>query len=143
MRVLARYVDNDTIVIGAQSGSDRVLRAMRRGHTVADVERAVRIARAHGFIPDLDFLWGMPGESREEREASIRLAERLVGEGARIHAHAFMPLPGTPLRDAEPTAIEDDVAFRMSRLESSGAMHGQWRRQVIAAKDLVRRRAGV
>jgi B12-binding domain/radical SAM domain protein len=42
--MLRRWVDNDTIVIGAQSGSERVLEAMRRGHGVAEVERAVRLA---------------------------------------------------------------------------------------------------
>jgi len=140
LAVLARWIDNRTLVIGGQSGSDRVLAAMRRGHDVEDVVRAVRLAVAAGFRPDVDFLLGVPGETREDREASMRLAERLVTMGARIHSHAFMPLPGTPLRDAEPEAIEPETARAMARLESRGAAYGQWRRQLVTAADLVRSR---
>lgn len=138
--ILRRYVDNDNLVIGAQSGSQRVLDAMLRGHTVGDVVRAVRLSVAAGFRPNVDFLLGLPGETPDDRRASIKLAEELVGVGARIHSHAFMPLPGTPLRDAEPAAIEPEAALAMARMESSGAMYGQWRKQVIAAADLARRR---
>jgi B12-binding domain/radical SAM domain protein len=143
LAILTRWADNRTLVIGGQSGSERVLEAMRRGHSVADVVRAVELCLAHGFRPDVDFLLGLPGESREDRDASMALAERLVAMGARIHSHAFMPLPGTPLRDAEPESIEPETALRMARLESRGAAYGQWRRQVITANDLVRARREV
>jgi B12-binding domain/radical SAM domain protein len=142
LAALKRWVDNDTLVIGGQSGSDRVLEATRRGHTVADVVRAVELAVASGFQPDVDFLLGLPGETPEDRLASMNLAERLVAMGARIHSHAFMPLPGTPLRDAVPEPIEEKTALAMSRLESRGRAYGQWRRQVITAAELVRARRG-
>src|SRR5262249_17506722 len=140
MRILSRYVDNRTLVIGGQSGSEHVLDATRRGHGVADVERAVRTALDAGFVPDVDLLLGLPGERSGDRLASVSLAERLVGWGARVHGHAFMPLPGTPLRDAAPEAIEPEIATRLARLEAAGAMHGAWRGQIVLAADLVRRR---
>jgi B12-binding domain/radical SAM domain protein len=140
LAIVARYADNRSLVIGGQSGSDRVLERTRRGHDVAAVVRAVELCIAHGFRPDVDFLLGLPEETREDRELSMALAERLVEMGARIHSHAFMPLPGTPLRDASPTEIEPDTALRMSRLESRGAAYGQWRRQIVTAQDLVRAR---
>lgn len=140
LAILRRWVDNRTIVVGAQSGSDRVLQAMRRGHGVEEVERAVRLAIEAGFEPEVDLLLGYPGETRDDREASLRLAERLVAMGARIHSHAMLPLPGTPTRDAVPEPIENDVAARLARLESKGAAWGPWRRQVIAAERLVARR---
>lgn len=140
LAVLAKYVDNRTLVIGGQSGSDRVLETTRRGHTVDDVIRAVERSVAAGFRPDVDFLLGLPGETPEDRVASMLLAERLVAMGARIHSHAFMPLPGTPLRDALPEPIEESTMLAMSRLESAGRAYGQWRRQMITAADLVRAR---
>lgn len=140
LRVLARWVDNRTLVIGGQSGSERVLAATRRGHGVDDVIRAVERAVAHGFEPDVDFLLGLPGETAEERGLSMALAERLVGMGARIHSHAFMPLPGTPLRDAVPEPLEESIMLGMARLESRGAAYGQWRRQLVTAETLVRAR---
>jgi radical SAM superfamily enzyme YgiQ (UPF0313 family) len=140
LAVLKRYVDNDNLVIGGQSGSQRVLDESRRGHGVEDIERAVRLAIAGGFRPNVDFLLGLPGEAPEDRRASLRLAERLVALGARIHGHAFMPLPGTPWARAAPEPIEADVAHEMARMESRGALYGQWRHQLVAAADLARRR---
>lgn len=142
LAILARWVDNDTLVIGGQSGSDRVLEDSRRGHTVEDVIHAVERAVRHGFRPDVDFLLGLPGETREDRELSMRLAERLVGMGARIHSHAFMPLPGTPLRDRAPETLEPEAVRAMERLEAQGWAYGQWRKQLVTAQDLLARRPG-
>lgn len=140
LRLIARLADNRSLVIGGQSGSERILAATRRGHTVEDVERAARLCVRAGFRPDVDLLMGLPGETAEDRRQSIALAERLVAMGARIHNHAFMPLPGTPLRDSAPSGIDEEAVLAMSRMEARGAMYGQWRRQVITAADLVRRR---
>ena len=140
LAVLAKWIDNRSLVIGGQSGSERVLEATRRGHDVGAIVRAVELCLAAGFRPDVDFLLGLPGETREDRDASMALAERLVAMGARIHSHAFMPLPGTPLRDEVPAEIEPETALRMARLESRGAAYGQWRRQIVTAQDLVRSR---
>jgi B12-binding domain/radical SAM domain protein len=140
LEILARWVDNRTLVIGGQSGSDRVLAETRRGHTVEDVIRAVRLSVEAGFRPDVDFILGLPGEEESDRVLSMQLAERLVAMGARVHSHAFMPLPGTPLRDATPAPIEPETMIAMARLESKGKAYGQWRRQLVTAEDLVRAR---
>ncbi len=138
LEILARWVDNRTLVIGGQSGSDRILAESRRGHGVEDIIRAVRLSVEAGFRPDVDFLLGLPGEDETDRLASMDLAERLVEMGARIHSHAFMPLPGTPLRDATPSEIEPSTMLAMARLESKGQAYGQWRKQLLTAEDLVR-----
>jgi len=140
LAVIARWCDNRSLVIGGQSGSARVLEATHRGHDVASIERAVDAAIAAGFRPDVDFLLGLPEEDAGDRAASIALAERLAARGARIHAHAFMPLPGTPLAAARPAAIEPDVAAAVARLESRGAAYGQWRAQIGVAEELVQLR---
>ncbi len=140
LAILRRWVDNDTVVLGAQSGSERVLAAMRRGHGVEEVERAVRLTAEAGFRPEVDLLLGYPGETREDREASLRLASRLVQMGARIHSHAMLPLPGTPTRDAVPEPIEPEIATGLARRAARGAAWGPWRRQVLAADRLVRMR---
>lgn len=140
LAILTRYADNRTLVIGGQSGSDRILRETRRGHDVGAVIRAVELCIAAGFRPDVDFLLGLPGETQVDRDASMKLAERLVAMGARIHSHAFMPLPGTPLRDAQPEPIDAETSLAMARLESRGRAYGQWRRQIVTAEDLVRAR---
>lgn len=137
MALLRRFVDNRSVIIGAQSGDDGVLDAAHRGHTAAEVERAVDVAVAAGFVPDVDLLLGMPGEDPDAARRSVDLAERLVARGARIHAHTFLPLPGTPWSDAPPGQVPTDVRAGVDALVGSGAAHGQWRRQEALAPTLV------
>ncbi len=129
MRLLRRYVANDNIIIGAQSGSDRVLAAAGRGHGTAPVRDAVRIAVEHGFRPNVDFIFGMPAESTDDQRASLALADELTGLGARIHAHTFMPLPGTPWRDASPAFIPLATMRELDQLAQRGSSYGHWRKQ--------------
>jgi hypothetical protein len=73
----------------------------------------------------------------------MQLARRLTDAGARIHNHAFMPLPGTPLKDAQPSPIAPDIAAALTALEGRAATYGQWRAQTAAATELVQlRRTG-
>ncbi|HEU4614959.1 MAG TPA: TIGR04013 family B12-binding domain/radical SAM domain-containing protein [Kofleriaceae bacterium] len=140
LALIKRYADNTSLVIGGQSGSERMLAATHRGHDVDAVERAVALTVEAGLRPDVDFLFGLPGETDEDRAATIALAERIAARGARVHTHAFMPLPGTPLANAEPTPIAADLAESVQRLESRGAAYGQWRQQQTVAGELVQLR---
>jgi radical SAM superfamily enzyme YgiQ (UPF0313 family) len=137
LQVLKKYVDNRQLVIGGQSGSDRLLRATHRGHCVEDVRRAVHACIELGFTPDVDFLFGLPGETDADRASSIAFARELSALGARIHSHSFMPLPGTPLAGSRPERIDEPSRLALEHLESQGAMHGQWRRQQKVAEQLV------
>jgi radical SAM superfamily enzyme YgiQ (UPF0313 family) len=129
LALLRRYVDNTNVIIGAQSGHDDVLAGAKRGHTVADVERAVALCTEAGFTANVDFLFGLPGEGPDEAAASLALAERLTARGARIHAHTFVPLPGTPWRDRPAGTLDASIERALDRLAARGALYGQWRRQ--------------
>lgn len=137
LAVIKRFCANDNLVIGGQSGSEAMLARTNRGHGVEVVIDAVRIALGAGFTPNVDFLFGLPGETPDDVAATRSLAERLVGLGARVHSHAFMPLPGTPLRDAPPGRIDAETATALDRLASQGGAYGAWRRQTRVAEALV------
>lgn len=137
LRLIRRWCDNDNVVIGGQSGSASVLDATNRGHGVDAIVEAVRLTREAGLVANVDLLFGLPGEGDADVEASLRLAEQLAGMGARVHGHTFMPLPGTPLRDAAAGSISDGALVRLERLSSSGALYGSWRRQRDVAAALV------
>jgi len=91
-----------------QSGSDRVLAAMNRGHgaelylSLADRLRAAR--------PDLaltsDFIVGHPGETAADHAATMRLVERVGFAGA--YSFKYSARPGTPAA-AQPGAVAEDV----------------------------------
>ena len=129
LRLVKRYCANDNLIVGAQSGSERVLEAAKRGHDVESVRRAVRIGIAEGFRINVDMIFGMPGEDPDDAAASLRLAQELADLGARIHSHVFMPLPGTPWRDAPPGDVDPETIRAVSRLAQQGALYGHWQKQ--------------
>jgi B12-binding domain/radical SAM domain protein len=126
LALLRRFCDNRVLVIGGQSGSDRLLRAMGRGHDAAAVDRAVALALEAGFRPSVDFVFGLPGETEEDRAATRRQLERLARLGARVHAHAFDPLPGTPWGREPRRGIDPATGALLARLHGSGRAYGEW-----------------
>jgi B12-binding domain/radical SAM domain protein len=129
LRLVRRYCANDNLIVGAQSGSAGVLAAAKRGHGVQEVRRAVRLGIQEGFRINVDMIFGMPGEGPAELADSLDLAAELADLGARIHAHTFMPLPGTPWRDAPPGDVDPETISEVDRLSRRGALYGHWQRQ--------------
>ena len=101
-----------------QSGSDRVLKAMNRSHTVqsylATIEK-MRAARPDVAISG-DFIVGFPGESEEDFEATLRIVDEV--RYASAYSFKYSPRPGTPaatMEDQIPREIMDD---RLQRLQA-------------------------
>jgi len=129
LRLVKKYCANNNIIVGAQSGSDRILEAAKRGHGVEEIKRAVRLGIEEGFQINVDMIFGMPGEDSTDVHESLKLAKELAEAGARIHAHTFMPLPGTPWRDAPPGDVDPATIAEVDRLSRQGALYGHWQRQ--------------
>lgn len=106
-----------------QAGSDRVLKAMNRSHSVKSylaVLDKVRAAR-----PDIalsgDFIVGFPGESDAEFEETVRLVEA-VGY-AQCFSFKYSPRPGTPaatMDDQAPVEVMDERLQRLQAAISAG-----------------------
>jgi B12-binding domain/radical SAM domain protein len=129
VELVRRYCGNDNLIMGAQSGSDRLLRALHRRHSVADVIRASQVIVNGGLTPIVDIIFGLPGEQADDLAATVQLVNELVAIGAIIHAHTFMPLPGTPLESAPPGRVDPALHQMLDRLASEGHQIGQWRKQ--------------
>ncbi len=127
--LVKKYCHNDNLVFGAQSGSPRMLEMCRRAHTVADVYRAAELCRSAGFKTYVDFIFGLPGEEEEDIRLSLGLMRELAAMGAQVHAHTFMPLPGTAFAGKEAGRVAPEVEQEMQRLTARGRAFGQWRRQ--------------
>lgn len=130
--LVRRLAGNDNLVVGLQSGSDAFLERLGRGHTTADVFRAVEIARAAGFRIYVDFIFGLPGETEADRRATETVMEKLSGMGAIVHGHAFIPLPGTPLGKHPPSRIDERTRQVIDRLPP-GLHCGRWKHQEAEA----------
>ncbi len=108
-----------------QSGSDRVLTAMKRGYTALEYKAIVRRLRERR--PDLsltsDFIVGFPGETDADHAATMKLIDDVGFDGA--FSFAYSPRPGTPaaeLPDPVPAAVSQ------ARLEAVQAkLDGQYR----------------
>jgi tRNA-2-methylthio-N6-dimethylallyladenosine synthase len=101
----------------AQSGSDRVLAAMKRGYTTLEYKSLVRKLRA--ARPDIsistDFIVGFPGETADDFEKTMKLIDE-VGFDASF-SFIFSPRPGTPAAEmADDTPAELKTA-RLMRLQ--------------------------
>ncbi|MEP4377991.1 MAG: tRNA (N6-isopentenyl adenosine(37)-C2)-methylthiotransferase MiaB [Alphaproteobacteria bacterium] len=101
-----------------QSGSDRILEAMNRGHDVAqylDIVARLRAAR-----PDLalscDFIVGFPGESDADFEATLDLV-RTVGF-TMAYSFKYSSRPGTPAAGMPRQVPEDVKDERLARLQA-------------------------
>jgi tRNA-2-methylthio-N6-dimethylallyladenosine synthase len=100
-----------------QSGSDRILTAMKRGYTVLEYKSIVRRLRAvrPAICIASDFIVGFPGETEEDFAATLRLAEE-VGFDASF-SFVYSRRPGTPaasLPDATPHEVK---LARLQRLQ--------------------------
>jgi radical SAM superfamily enzyme YgiQ (UPF0313 family) len=61
----------ERIWIGSESGSQRILDAMRRDVSVAEVRRAVKLAQKHGIRVGMFLMWGYEGEEMEDIAATV------------------------------------------------------------------------
>jgi tRNA-2-methylthio-N6-dimethylallyladenosine synthase len=109
----------DYLHLPVQSGSDRILALMKRGHTVLEYRQKVRRLRAvrPGLSLSSDFIVGFPGETERDFEATLAL----IGELGFDQSFSFIysRRPGTPA-----AALPDDVphAVKQARLERLQAL---------------------
>ncbi|MEL6349815.1 MAG: radical SAM protein [Myxococcota bacterium] len=83
----------DEVWIGAESGSDKVLRAMDKDCSVDQIRTARRLARKHGIRIGFFLQLGYPGEALEDVRATVRLVDELRPD--LIGVSVSYPMPGT------------------------------------------------
>jgi B12-binding domain/radical SAM domain protein len=122
--LLKEFADNDEIVIGAQSGSPRMLQACHRSHDVDSALRAVALSRRCGYKVIVDFIFGLPGETESDLRQTLTVIKEMVRMGARIHPHIFSPLPQTPFAKEKPGTISPEAAKALERIRSLRGVYG-------------------
>lgn len=134
--LVKEFADNDNLVFGAQTGSPRMLEKCRRAHTMEDVYRAARLTVEAGLAAYVDFIFGLPGEEDEDIRLSLAAMRNLAKIGARVHAHTFMPLPGTAFAGEPAGEVTPEVRREMDLLTSRGHAFGEWQRQQLEAQRI-------
>ena len=112
-----------------QSGSDRVLAMMKRGHTILEYKakiRALRRARP-GISLSSDFIVGFPGETERDFEATLNLVAELDYDIS--FSFIYSPRPGTPaasLPDDTPAQVKQRrLAKLQEQLRRQATDHAQ------------------
>jgi len=100
-----------------QSGSDRILAAMNRKHTVRDYRKVIDRFRAarQDIAFSSDFIVGFPGESEEDFSATLALVMQIGYASA--YSFKYSPRPGTPAAEMQETVSAADMDERLVRLQ--------------------------
>ncbi|OGA25108.1 MAG: tRNA (N6-isopentenyl adenosine(37)-C2)-methylthiotransferase MiaB [Betaproteobacteria bacterium RIFCSPLOWO2_02_FULL_67_19] len=108
-----------------QSGSDRVLAAMKRGYTALEyrsIARRLRQARP-GLSLSTDFIVGFPGESEADFEATLKLAAEVGFDDS--FSFVYSARRGTPAAEYPDATPPDVKAARLQRLQAALAAQAQ------------------
>ncbi|MDH5831908.1 tRNA (N6-isopentenyl adenosine(37)-C2)-methylthiotransferase MiaB [Luteimonas sp. M1R5S18] len=102
-----------------QSGSDRILSAMKRGYTAIEFKQKIRKLRA--VRPDIsissDFIVGFPGETDADFEKTMRLIEDVGFDQS--FSFIYSRRPGTPAADLPDDVSDATKHARLSRLQAT------------------------
>jgi tRNA-2-methylthio-N6-dimethylallyladenosine synthase len=100
-----------------QSGSDRVLAAMKRGYSALEYKAVVRKLRA--ARPDIslssDFIVGFPGETEEDFDKTMKLIDEVGFDFS--FSFVYSPRPGTPAADMEDPVPQETKLRWLARLQ--------------------------
>ncbi|MGM0632842.1 MAG: tRNA (N6-isopentenyl adenosine(37)-C2)-methylthiotransferase MiaB [Pseudomonadota bacterium] len=134
----------DHLHLPVQHGSDRILRAMKRGHTADDYRDIIR--RLRQIRPDIslssDFIVGFPGESQRDFEDTMQLIRDIGFD----HSFSFVysPRPGTPAAELPDETSEQEKKQRLAILQAqireqadaiSQAMVGSTQRILVTGRS--------
>ena len=128
-----------------QSGSDRILAAMKRGYTALEYKSIVRKLRAArpGLSLSSDFIVGFPGETDEDFERTMKLVDDVRFDGSFIFLYS--PRPGTPAAELSGQVPREVAQARLERLqaaidaqyrEASAAMTGTRQRVLVTGPSV-------
>ncbi|MCD6040929.1 MAG: tRNA-i(6)A37 modification enzyme MiaB [Burkholderiales bacterium] len=123
-----------------QSGSDRVLAAMKRGYTSLEYRSIVRRLREArpGLSLSSDFIVGFPGETAADFESTLKLAREANFDAS--FSFVYSPRPGTPASELPDEVRLEEKSERLQRLQAvldaqaqafSGAMVGTTQRVLV------------
>ena len=100
-----------------QSGSDRILMAMKRGHTVLEYKSKLRklMKIRPGISLSSDFIVGFPGETEKDFEATMNLIQDIGFDTS--FSFIYSPRPGTPASDLSDDTPAEQKKQRLKILQ--------------------------
>jgi len=88
-----------TVSFGFESANAQILKTVKKGLTQEKMIAAVKMCNEAGVLAHASFIMGLPGETPETMEETIRFTEYLKDQGALSGFHLLAPFPGTLVRE--------------------------------------------
>ncbi|MBC8006976.1 MAG: tRNA (N6-isopentenyl adenosine(37)-C2)-methylthiotransferase MiaB [Prolixibacteraceae bacterium] len=116
-RRLPQLVDH--VHLPVQSGSDRILSAMKRGYTALEYKSIIRRLREArpGVSIASDFIVGFPGETEQDFEHTMKLVDQVGFDDS--YSFMYSPRPGTPAADFGDQVPLETKRVRLARLQAA------------------------
>jgi radical SAM superfamily enzyme YgiQ (UPF0313 family) len=89
----------NAVSFGIESANPRILKTIKKGITLDQVEAAVGMCRRAGITPYASFILGLPGETPATIKETMEFGKHLKGLGLAFGFHLLAPFPGTEVRD--------------------------------------------
>ena len=117
--------------VGIESGSERLQREMRRSTSLARIREAARLLHEHGMHWTAYFMFGVPGETRDTIEDSLRLIQEI--NPCFVTVARYSPIPGTEMcGELQRTGlISEDVDWA---LESNQSLYAGYSKHIDRAE---------
>jgi tRNA-2-methylthio-N6-dimethylallyladenosine synthase len=121
-----------------QSGSDRILAAMKRNHVAADYLEIIRKLKAAkpGIVLSSDFIVGFPGETDADFIATMNLIAEVGFDNS--FSFVYSPRPGTPAADLDDPVDMDTKKQRLAILQDRIIQQAQQiSRRMVGSRQVI------
>jgi anaerobic magnesium-protoporphyrin IX monomethyl ester cyclase len=90
-----------TMAFGIESANAEILKAVRKGITIAKTLEAIEMCVEAGIDPHCSFIFGLPGETKETMAETLEFCQKISAMGASYGIHLLAPFPGTAVREMQ------------------------------------------
>jgi anaerobic magnesium-protoporphyrin IX monomethyl ester cyclase len=89
-----------TVSFGIETANPQILKTIKKGITLKQVEDAVDMCKRAAILPFASFILGLPGETMETVKETMEFGNRLKKKGLSFGFHLLAPFPGSEVRES-------------------------------------------
>lgn len=108
------------LAIGVETANEDLMKMIDKRETVKDIENGIKLAKKYGFLIDTVYIFGLPGETRADRAAALKLARSMGVTKARFNNAT--PYPGTRLYDMAKAENNLNIVGHWENFHPTGAL---------------------
>jgi radical SAM superfamily enzyme YgiQ (UPF0313 family) len=113
---LMKKANCTTLYIGFESGSDRMLNAMNKRTTIAQIVKVSKMIYDSGIISANSVLLGLPDEGKDDIEETLRFMKIIKTDF--FDVNSYIPLPGAPIYDSVSEEDKKNIDWRKISFKS-------------------------